>query len=226
MISYSPFQENGFQFLQKLFAEDELTDLIEFTEIYFSKNQAGIRNLLSSDAALSKLATTSKLQETASNILESSARPVRMILLNKVSESNWGVPWHQDVNIAVRERKEVPGYGPWSIKEGVHHVVPPKEVLENMVTLRVHLDDCHEQNGPLIVSPQSHINGVQKESEVDRKLFDQNAVTCIAKAGDVLAMSPLIWHSSKKSKSNDSRRIIHIEYTTGTLADGLEWAAL
>ena len=51
-------------------------------------------------------------------------------------------PWHQDLSIAVKERHEVAGFGPWSVKEGVP-VQPPVEILESMLTLRLHLDDCH-----------------------------------------------------------------------------------
>jgi len=45
------------------------------------------------------------------------------------------------VTIAVRERREAEGFGPWSEKEGVPHVQPPAEILEKMVAIRVHLDD-------------------------------------------------------------------------------------
>jgi hypothetical protein len=45
--------------------------------------------------------------------------------------------------IAVRQRIDVMGFGPWSRKEGVWHVAPPIGVLAAMRTLRVHLDDTH-----------------------------------------------------------------------------------
>jgi hypothetical protein len=32
-------------------------------------------------------------------------------------------------------------------------VHPPAEILDKMLTLRVHLDDCGEENGPLRVIP-------------------------------------------------------------------------
>jgi hypothetical protein len=50
---------------------------------------------------------------------------VRSILFQKPSSFNWRVPWHQDVLIQVREQRDLSGYGPWSIKEGVPHVQPP-----------------------------------------------------------------------------------------------------
>src|SRR5690349_3864688 len=71
---------------------------------------------------------------------------VRATLFNKLSDANWKVPWHQDTTIAVRERREVPGFGPWSVKEGAPHVRPPAQVLEDMVAVRIHIDDCDADN--------------------------------------------------------------------------------
>src|SRR5688572_24410562 len=50
--------------------------------------------------------------------LSADARPVRAVLFDKSEEANWSTGWHQDRTIAVRERREVEGYGPWSIKGG------------------------------------------------------------------------------------------------------------
>jgi hypothetical protein len=64
--------------------------------------------------------------------------------------------WHQDRAIAVRDRVDVPGFGPWSVKAGLVHVEPPVDILERMLAVRLHLDDCGEDNGPLRVLPGSH----------------------------------------------------------------------
>src|SRR4029453_8748221 len=86
-------------------------------------------------------------------------RPVRGILLDKVPGANWHVGWHQDLVIPVRERREVSGFGPWTVKAGMPHVKPPAEVLAGMLTIRVQLDDCGQDNGPLRVVPGSHRRG-------------------------------------------------------------------
>ena len=84
---------------------------------------------------------------------------VRAILFDKRDGANWPVPWHQDLSLAVAERTELPGWGPWSVKAGVVHVQPPAEYLEQMLALRLHLDDCPAENGALKVLPGTHLFG-------------------------------------------------------------------
>jgi ectoine hydroxylase-related dioxygenase (phytanoyl-CoA dioxygenase family) len=92
-------------------------------------------------------------------ILGDAAFVARATLFNKTPDANWKVPWHQDVTIAVKEKREAEGYGPWSVKAGVVHVQPPSEVLERMLTVRVHIDPCHATNGALKVMPGSLDSG-------------------------------------------------------------------
>ncbi|HEV8390676.1 MAG TPA: phytanoyl-CoA dioxygenase, partial [Dongiaceae bacterium] len=81
------------------------------------------------------------------------ARPVRAVLFDKNADANWSAGWHQDRTIAVRARLETEGYGPWSVKGGAVHVEPPFDILRGMVTMRAHLDDCDEDNAPLLIAP-------------------------------------------------------------------------
>src|SRR5262249_27712817 len=100
---------------------------------------------------IQKLAASAAMMDVARAILGSHARPVRGILFDKTPDANWLVAWHQDFSIAVKERMDVAGFGPWSVKAGVTHVQPPRGILANMVTVRLNLDDCFEDNGPLRV---------------------------------------------------------------------------
>jgi hypothetical protein len=52
-------------------------------------------------------------------ILGPEALPFRATLLDKSPTSDWLVVWHQDTALPLRERRELPGWGPWSVKEGV-----------------------------------------------------------------------------------------------------------
>ena len=106
------------------------------------KNSAGIR--LSDDEDLSQiLAPTGTMQKIARHFLGHEAHPVRAVLFDKQPGANWALGWHQDRTIAVRQKCELPDFGPWSIKAGINHVEPPFQFIEKMVTLRAHLDDCH-----------------------------------------------------------------------------------
>lgn len=82
------------------------------------------------------------LTQIAVGRIGAGARPVRAVVFDKTPETNWSVAWHQDRTIVVRSRIAVEGFGPWSVKDGLIHVEPPVSVLEGMVTLRLHLDDC------------------------------------------------------------------------------------
>ncbi len=74
--------------------------------------------------------------DIAAGAIGAEARPVRAILFDKTAATNWALGWHQDRTIVVRERREVPGFGPWTVKAGLLHVAPPFEVLAGMVSNR------------------------------------------------------------------------------------------
>ncbi|MEZ5323619.1 MAG: phytanoyl-CoA dioxygenase family protein [Verrucomicrobiales bacterium] len=145
------------------------------------------------------------------SLIPAGMRPVRSILFDKTESENWPVLWHQDLTIAVVEKREVPGYGPWSHKDGTPHVQPPVSLLENMVTIRLHLDETAATNGALRVIPRSHRNG-RIDADALRHFDKGGAVTCDCSPGDALLMSPLILHSSRRSESPARRRVIHLEY--------------
>jgi len=100
----------------------------------------GIRNLLNVVPFTRDLASSPACRSVVEPILGPEARVVRGIYFDKHKDANWKVAWHQDLTIAVRERVDIDGYGPWSLKAGIHHVQPPVSVLENLLTLRIHLD--------------------------------------------------------------------------------------
>lgn len=151
-------------------------------------------------------------------------RAVRSILFNKTAEENWPVAWHQDLTIAVDRKVEVDGYGPWSEKSGVVHVQPPSEVLESIVTLRLHLDDTPEENGALWCVPKSHSTGRLPHAQVSEvvKQSEPQCYSCLA--GDVLLMKPLTLHASKRAVNPAQRRVIHVEFAPEEVLDSrLQW---
>ena len=149
--------------------------------------------------------------------------PVRAIFFDKSPEANWLVSWHQDLTLALRSRVEAPGFGPWSVKDGVPHVQPPVELLEQMLTVRLHLDDADESNGALRVLPGSHRLGRLTPAQVQEQRARQADVLCTVAAGDALLMRPLLLHASGRSTSQRHRRVLHIEYASFALPDGLHW---
>lgn len=151
--------------------------------------------------------------------------PVRAIFFDKVPGANWHVGWHQDRAIAVAERKALPGWGPWSVKAGVVHVLPPAAILERIVTVRLHLDHCDETNGPLRVLPGSHAHGILTNTQIAKLRAECAEVVCTVPLGGALVMVPLLLHASSAAQSPGHRRVLHLEFAPpGLLPEGLTWA--
>ena len=184
-------------------------------------NGAGTRDMLHNQ----------KVAELAESILAELVRPhlphcplpVRGIYFDKRPETNWLVAWHQDLTLALKEKAEVPGFGPWSVKEGVPHVQPPIHLLEQMLTVRLHLDDTDSSNGALRVLSGTHRLGRLNAEAIQSCRETHEEVLCEAKAGDVLLMRPLLLHASSRSSSPRRRRVVHIEFAGFPLPAPLEW---
>lgn len=185
--------------------------------------RGGLRDLSAISPAVRRLARHSAVREVAEAVLGSDCFVSRAILFDKSNAANWKVAWHQDLTIAVQERLDVPNYGPWSIKAGVVHVQPPAEVLGRMLAVRIHLDDCTADNGPLRVIPGSHHAGrLSADAMEDWKRRDA-AIACLAPRGGILAFRPLLLHASSQAARPRHRRVVHFEFATGQLPDGLQW---
>jgi len=149
--------------------------------------------------------------------------PVRGIFFDKRPETNWLVAWHQDLTPALKERVEVPGFGPWSLKEGVPHVQPPVGLLAQMLSVRLHLDDADSTNGALRVLLGTHRLGRLNAEAILNCRETREEVLCEAKAGDALLIRPLLLHASSRSISERRRRVLHIEFAGFDLPAPLEW---
>lgn len=152
-------------------------------------------------------------------------RPVRALFLDKTPAANWPVLWHQDLTIAVDRRHDIEGWGPWSVKAGVVHVEPPPSILERMLTIRLHLDDSHANNGPLRVLPGTHRLGRLKRDQIADLRREIAEAICVAAAGAALLVRPLLLHASSPATKPSRRRVIQIEYAPAdSLPPPLRWA--
>ncbi len=181
-----------------------------------------MRNLLQIEAVRT-WAYGDAIRRMLAPILGEDFSAVRGILFDKMPGANWKVGWHQDLSIAVKERVDVPGFSPWSEKAGVIHVQPPAEVLEEMLTVRLHLDACDESNGPLRLVPASHLDGKLDSEQINAKRRDNGQVICTCPRGGALLMRPLLMHASSPATAPGHRRVVHIEFAAKPLPGGLEW---
>jgi hypothetical protein len=155
-----------------------------------------------------------------------SGRPVRAILFDKTPAANGSLAWRQDRVIAVRERVEVNGFGPWSRKHGALHVAPPFEILRRMVTLRIHLDAVSEENAPLLVAPGSHLLGRIPEAEIATTVAKCGEGACLAQPGDVWTYAAPILHAPERATKPSHRRVLQVDYAVGALPGGLTWLGI
>ena len=215
-------KSDGYEIRRNVVNSAELGELRQEAERVASEaGKACVRHLRAASSLFNSLSSSDKLLSLLPK--GKRLRPVRSILFDKTATENWPVLWHQDLTIAVTEKTQIAEYGPWSHKDGSPHVQPPVSLLENMITIRLHLDDTPSSNGALLVLPESHHKG-KINTETIRTYNKNNAVTCECFAGDALLMSPLILHSSRRSKTPSRRRVIHFEYAHhADLNSDLQW---
>lgn len=218
-------EERGFSIVPRLLEPEEVDRLLEqLARASLSRTRAGARHALS-HAVVAGLAGDSRLRNLACEVLGGDALPFRATLFDKSENANWLVVWHQDTALPLLHRREVPGWGPWSVKPGVTYAHAPASALAQVLALRIHLDDSTASNGPLRVLPGSHRFGVLSDGSIEELTGKLDRVDCLVPRGGVLAMRPLIVHASSKSTITAPRRVLHIEYAASlTLNQGLELA--
>jgi len=182
-----------------------------------------MRHLIEAVPAVRKVAEEAAIRALIEAMLGPSAFVARSIFFDKTPDANWKVAWHQDLTITVCEKIEVAGFTAWSVKDGVTHVQPPVEVLEQMLALRLHLDDCGPANGPLQVIAASHQAGRLSARQISERREQQPAQICCVPRGGAMLMRPLLLHSSLPATEPKHRRIVHLEFAARPLPDGLQW---
>jgi ectoine hydroxylase-related dioxygenase (phytanoyl-CoA dioxygenase family) len=214
---------SGFSIVDSYLDSESIERLIhDIAAVDLTPTQAGIRNLLELVPSVRTLAQSREIRFLVEHILGENARVVRGIFFDKQPSANWKVPWHQDLTIAVKNRLEIPDFQPWSVKAGIPHVQPPVAILEQMLTVRIHLDRADESNGALKVIPGSHAQGRLTPLEIERwKQSPASSINC--DAGGILLMRPLLLHASSIAVAPSHRRVIHLEYAAQPLPAGLEW---
>src|SRR5437762_3104022 len=111
------FRRDGY-FIRNDIVADEMVERLRLAvaslpnrqEVRRRRNVYGVRNLLEICPAVRVLATESMIREFVTPVLGDNAFAVRAIFFDKVPDANWSLFWHQDNVIAVKERREVPGF--------------------------------------------------------------------------------------------------------------------
>lgn len=215
------FETDGAERYAKALSASELAMLDELAD---HTNSDGPGARLTDEPLLSQLlASGGSMCRIARSKLGERARPVRAVLFDKRDGMNWALGWHQDRTLAVEEKVEIPGFGPWSRKDGIVHVEPPFDIINDMITLRAHLDPCGEENAPLLIAPGSHRLGRIPANEVAVIAKKLGSVPCLAGIGDIWLYATAIAHASEKAVAPTRRRVLQIDFANDALPGGLRW---
>lgn len=192
----------------------DASQLTAVREALFNDGRAGTRCLLD-EPVVREVAAEARRTLINARRLPPASLAIQAIAFDKTPAANWKVTWHQDVMFPFARPVSVEGFTLPSKKDGVDYARPPRHVLEALLAVRIHLDDCDETNGPLRVSPGTHQQGVIRSTDLADVVTRHGEIACLARAGDALLMKPLLLHASSPATAPKHRRVLHFVYHSG-----------
>lgn len=215
----------GFTILNHLYTKRDIKKLKARLDAYIKQNNEkrfGMRAVLQKMPELKEILFNRNLKKLVKAI-DKHAFLTKAIYFDKQPKDNWYVTWHQDIPINVTNRVETDGFKSWTTKDGIIGVRPPENITKNTFSIRIHLDDTTASNGALKVISGSHKKRLNDE---EIKLISEHSIPfiCEVNSGGVQVLKPLLLHASSKSKSQKRRRVLHLEFSSIALPNGLEYA--
>lgn len=223
-------ETNGFTILESIYSLKEVENICneiekisDSTNLTFRKTKDlfAIRQFLKEAPSVEKLIFNNVLKEILESIFGKEYFVVKSIYFDKPEESNWFVGYHQDLTISVDKKLELKDFSNWTLKQNQYSVQPSDEVLKNICTVRIHLDDTNEENGALKVIPNSHHEVIRLDT-FDFK--NKKETFCNVPKGGIMIMKPLLFHASYKTTNKERRRVIHLEFSNKNLPNELSWS--
>ena len=224
------FIANGFTTLDSIYTTDEVENILQqINQAYTDKETFrksndlfAIRQFLKEVPGVLDTVFNDNLKTLLKELLGDRYFIVKSIYFDKPETSNWYVSYHQDLTISVDKKLELTGFEFWTTKQNQFAVQPPLDILQSVVTVRIHLDETNENNGALKVVPKSHLKGIYRPETIDWTI--ESEVSCNVSKGGIMLMKPLLLHSSGRTTNNKQRRVIHIEFSNQELPTQLNWA--
>lgn len=225
----SELNKIGYALIDNIYSIDEIVSITNCIEshkiddhlINESDKLYAIRQLIEAIPNLKGLIFNEKLLNILNQLFKSDYFLTKAIYFDKPPKSNWFVAYHQDISISVDKKTEIQGYKNWTHKKGIYGVQPPLKILEDTVTIRIHLDNTTKDNGALKVIPKSHLKGLIRKNTKDWNLEGEKI--CNVKQGGIMLMKPLLLHSSNRTINNKRRRVIHLEFNHNYLPNPINW---
>ena len=222
--------DNGFTVINDIYSSIEVESILNavqnvnpYKETFRRGNELfAIRQFLKEVPGVVQFVFNEKLVAILKSLFGGRYFVVKSIYFDKPNTSNWLVSYHQDLTISVDKKLELDGFSCWTVKQNQFAVQPPLDILENLVTVRLHLDETDENNGALRVIPGSHLKGIYRPETID--WTTENEMSCKVSKGGVMLMKPLLLHSSGRTTNGKQRRVIHLEFSNMELPAELNWA--
>lgn len=220
----------GFSVINSVYTKSEIQSISNFisnldtSNPIFRKSEDlfAIRQFIKEVPQINDLIFTKSLLEIIKSIGGNDYFVVKSIYFDKPEKSNWFVSYHQDLTISIDKKQEIVGFTNWTTKHNQFAVQPTSDILENIFTIRIHLDDTNEENGALKVLEKSHLKAINRIDNLD--LINEKEVFCNVKSGGIMLMKPLLFHGSNKTTNDKNRRVIHIEFSNKILPENLQWS--
>ncbi|GGD78156.1 phytanoyl-CoA dioxygenase [Emticicia aquatilis] len=230
MNKVTEFQQNGFITLENIYTKEEINQILALIESVESDKPTfrksadvfAIRQFIKELPEIKDLIFNEKLKATIKEFGGNEYFVIKSIYFDKPETSNWFVSYHQDLTISVDKKQEIKNFTSWTTKHNQSAVQPPLDILQNIFTIRIHLDKTDENNGALKVIPASHRKGFYRPENINWD--EENETVCNVEQGGVMLMKPLLLHSSSRTTNNKRRRVVHIEFSDIDLPENLNWA--
>jgi len=233
MKNIAEINSKGFTIINDIYSENEIGKLISLIE-NSTENKTKNATFRKSQDLFAIRQFHKEIPETLPYIFNDNLKGIvesnfgkgyfitKSIYFDKPEKSNWFVAYHQDLTISVNKKTETANFENWTVKQNQFAVQPPKEILEDNFTIRIHLDKTTKDNGALKVINNSHSKGILRIENMD---FEKEKETmCEVEKGGIMIMKPLLFHASNKTTNNERRRVIHIELSKQQLPEDLEWS--
>ena len=214
------YKEKGYLIIENALSEDKLKKLQNVTDEFIEKSREVVKNDEIYDISNEHNKNNPKLRrlknpheihkiyeditkdncilDIVSQIIGNNIRRDHTKLNFKAAHGGEAIEWHQD----------------WAFYPHTN---------DDIVEVGIFLDDCKEENGPLMAVPGSHLGPLDDHHHngyfigaVDpaKSNYDINtAETFLANAGAISLHHVRSLHGSKKNNSNISRRMLFIGYT-------------
>ena len=209
MISATDPFDPGYRFLRRLF---DRVEIVALTPVLagIPSSAAGKRWAGRELAALLQLPAMQPVLRKLAELLPGMAI-LRAVAFRKDADANWFVPAHQDRSIPVSSPALPPGFDNLTRKTDGWQAEAPAELLAEMRNCRIFIDRATADDGPLEVIPGSHRRGRIEQAEIPAITARGAWRPLTGDAGDLVVLSPLLLHRSRRAAEPSGRRVMQLE---------------